>query len=32
VAHGAAVVVRYAALPADGPSGGFFDENGPIPW
>lgn len=32
VAQGAAVVVRYATLPADGPSGGFFDENGPIPW
>lgn len=32
VAHGAAVVVRYAVLPADGPTGGFFDENGPIPW
>jgi NAD(P)-dependent dehydrogenase (short-subunit alcohol dehydrogenase family) len=32
VAHGAAVVVRYATIPADGPSGGFFDENGPIPW
>ena len=32
VADGAAVVVRYATLPGDGPSGGFFDENGPIPW
>lgn len=32
VARGAAVVVRYVTLPADGPSGGFFDENGPIPW
>ncbi|NUR97055.1 MAG: SDR family oxidoreductase [Kribbellaceae bacterium] len=29
---GAAVVVRYATLPADGPTGGFFDENGPVPW
>lgn len=28
----AAVVVRYATLHEDGPSGGFFDENGPIPW
>ncbi|MBM7784661.1 SDR family oxidoreductase [Tenggerimyces flavus] len=28
----AAVVHRYATLPDDGPSGGFFDENGPIPW
>ncbi|GAA1129365.1 SDR family oxidoreductase [Kribbella jejuensis] len=29
---GAAVVVRYATLPADGPTGGFFDENGPVAW
>ncbi|TKK75550.1 SDR family NAD(P)-dependent oxidoreductase [Kribbella jiaozuonensis] len=26
------VVVRYSTLPADGPSGGFYDENGPIRW
>ncbi|MFG1817129.1 SDR family oxidoreductase [Kribbella sp. NPDC049174] len=32
VAQGAAVVVRYAVIPAAGPTGGFFDENGPIPW
>ncbi|MFF0267031.1 SDR family oxidoreductase [Kribbella sp. NPDC004536] len=31
-AAGAAVVVRYASLPADGPTGGFFDENGAVPW
>jgi NAD(P)-dependent dehydrogenase (short-subunit alcohol dehydrogenase family) len=31
-AQGAAVVIRYATLPADGPSGGFYDENGPIAW
>ncbi|MFI7063807.1 SDR family oxidoreductase [Kribbella sp. NPDC050124] len=31
-ADGAAVVVHYAVLPANGPTGGFFDENGPIPW
>ena len=28
----AAVVHRYATLPDDGPSGGFFDESGRIPW
>jgi NAD(P)-dependent dehydrogenase (short-subunit alcohol dehydrogenase family) len=28
----AAVVLRYATLPEDGPSGGFFDESGPIAW
>ncbi|MEV4260324.1 SDR family oxidoreductase [Kribbella sp. NPDC049584] len=31
-AQGAAVVVRYATLTADGPTGGFYDENGPIAW
>ncbi|MET7970938.1 SDR family NAD(P)-dependent oxidoreductase [Micromonospora sp. NPDC005305] len=31
-AQGAAVVVRLATLGADGPTGGFFSENGPIPW
>jgi NAD(P)-dependent dehydrogenase (short-subunit alcohol dehydrogenase family) len=31
-ADGAAVVVRLATLPDDGPTGGFFDENGPVPW
>ncbi|WP_026413072.1 SDR family NAD(P)-dependent oxidoreductase [Actinomadura oligospora] len=29
---GAAVVVRLATLGADGPSGGFFDEDGVVPW
>lgn len=28
----ARVPVHYATLPADGPTGGFFDESGPIPW
>ena len=28
----AAVVVRYATLPDDGPTGGFFDDLGPVPW
>ncbi|RSN66884.1 SDR family NAD(P)-dependent oxidoreductase [Actinomadura sp. WAC 06369] len=31
-AEGAKVVVRAATLPADGPSGGFFDVNGPVLW
>jgi hypothetical protein len=29
---GAAIVVRLATLGADGPSGGFFSEDGPMPW
>ena len=32
VGEGARIAVRLATLPADGPSGGFFDENGPVPW
>ena len=28
----AAVVIRLATLPADGPSGRFFDERGELPW
>ena len=28
----AMLIVRLATLPDDGPSGGFFDEKGPIPW
>lgn len=31
-AEAAAVVVRYATLDANGPSGGFFNAAGPIPW
>jgi NAD(P)-dependent dehydrogenase (short-subunit alcohol dehydrogenase family) len=31
VEQGARVAVRLATLPADGPTGGFFDENGPLP-
>jgi NAD(P)-dependent dehydrogenase (short-subunit alcohol dehydrogenase family) len=31
-AQGAAVMVRLAALGADGPTGGFFSEYGPVPW
>ncbi|MEV4359198.1 SDR family NAD(P)-dependent oxidoreductase [Nonomuraea sp. NPDC049625] len=30
--QGAKVVVRAATLPADGPSGSFFDVNGPVDW
>jgi NAD(P)-dependent dehydrogenase (short-subunit alcohol dehydrogenase family) len=32
VEQGAKVIVRLATLPADGPAGGFFDENGAVPW
>ena len=32
VARGAAVIVRLATVDQDGPSGAFFDENGPMPW
>ncbi|MEU1728194.1 SDR family oxidoreductase [Actinomadura sp. ATCC 39365] len=31
-AQGAAVVVRLATLGEDGPTGGFFSEDGPLPW
>jgi NAD(P)-dependent dehydrogenase (short-subunit alcohol dehydrogenase family) len=31
-AQGAEIAVRLATLPADGPTGGFFDENGSVPW
>jgi NAD(P)-dependent dehydrogenase (short-subunit alcohol dehydrogenase family) len=31
-AQGAAVVVRLATLGTDGPTGGFFGEDGPVPW
>ena len=32
VEQGAATPVRLATLPADGPSGGYFNDEGPIPW
>jgi NAD(P)-dependent dehydrogenase (short-subunit alcohol dehydrogenase family) len=32
VAQGAAVLVRVATLGADGPTAGFFGEEGPVPW
>ncbi|MGK5673122.1 SDR family NAD(P)-dependent oxidoreductase [Micromonospora sp. URMC 106] len=31
-AQGAAVLVRLATLGADGPTAGFFSEDGPLPW
>jgi NAD(P)-dependent dehydrogenase (short-subunit alcohol dehydrogenase family) len=32
VEQGARIAVRLAMLPADGPTGGFFDDDGPLPW
>ncbi|MEU8898644.1 SDR family oxidoreductase [Nocardia sp. NPDC048505] len=32
VEQGAAILVRMATLGADGPTGGFFAEDGPVPW
>jgi NAD(P)-dependent dehydrogenase (short-subunit alcohol dehydrogenase family) len=32
VQQGATAPVRLATLPSDGPTGGFFDENGVVPW
>ena len=32
VEEGARAAVRLATLPADGPTGGYFDEGGPVPW
>jgi NAD(P)-dependent dehydrogenase (short-subunit alcohol dehydrogenase family) len=30
--QGAAIAIHLATLPDDGPTGGFFDDDGPIPW
>jgi NAD(P)-dependent dehydrogenase (short-subunit alcohol dehydrogenase family) len=30
--QGAAIAIRLATLPDDGPSGGFFDDEGPVAW
>ncbi|MFK0106275.1 SDR family oxidoreductase [Streptomyces sp. NPDC091217] len=30
--QGATVAIRLATLPDDGPTGGFFDEDGVVPW
>ena len=32
VEQGAATPVRLATLPPDGPTGGYFNDDGPIPW
>jgi len=32
VEDAAAVIVKYATLAADGPTGGFFDRDGQVPW
>lgn len=32
VEQGAQTAVRLATLPADGPTGGYFDEDGVVPW
>lgn len=32
VEQGATIAVRLATLPPDGPTGGFFDEDGLLPW
>ncbi len=32
VEEGAATPVRLATLPADGPTGGYWNDDGPIPW
>ncbi|MGI5292328.1 SDR family NAD(P)-dependent oxidoreductase [Nonomuraea polychroma] len=31
-AEGAAIIVELATLPPDGPTGGFFDDAGRVPW
>jgi len=30
--QGAAIAIKLATLPDDGPSGGFFDDDGVVPW
>jgi hypothetical protein len=30
--QGAAIAIRLATLPDDGPRGGFFDDEGVVPW
>lgn len=32
VAEGATIVVSLATLPQEGPNGGFFSDEGPVPW
>ena len=31
-AQGADIIIKLATLPDDGPHGGYFDDNGAIPW
>jgi NAD(P)-dependent dehydrogenase (short-subunit alcohol dehydrogenase family) len=31
-AQGAIAAIEYATIGADGPTGGYFDEDGPMPW
>jgi NAD(P)-dependent dehydrogenase (short-subunit alcohol dehydrogenase family) len=30
--QGSQIAIRLATLPDDGPTGGFFDDDGPVPW
>ncbi|PPK68321.1 SDR family oxidoreductase [Actinokineospora auranticolor] len=30
--EGAAIIVKLATLPPDGPTGGYFNDSGPVPW
>jgi hypothetical protein len=32
VEEGAEVIFRYAQIPGDGPTGGFFDRHSAVPW
>jgi hypothetical protein len=32
VVQGAKIVIKLATRPDDGPSGGFFNDDGPVPW
>jgi NAD(P)-dependent dehydrogenase (short-subunit alcohol dehydrogenase family) len=32
IAQGAEIIVRMATIAADGPTGGYFDATGPVPW
>ena len=32
VAQGAAIAIHLATLPENGPTGGYFDDNGVVPW
>jgi NAD(P)-dependent dehydrogenase (short-subunit alcohol dehydrogenase family) len=32
VGQGAEIIVRMATITADGPTGGYFDATGPVPW